>query len=374
MKVANKFEAEFSPTNIRQIKPLLHDLFAPKAWIYWADFLISWCVAGASLTVAALAWGGAGGTGVALVVAALACYRCAIFSHELTHRPGTSLRGFRIVWNVLFGIPACLPSFTYYMHRDHHHPDHYGTRQDGEYLTLAGRKWAIVGYLDKSFIIPALAVFRFFVLTPLAWLVPAVRQWVQQRASSMIIDPDYSRPAPTPAEWRIWQLQEIACFVWWLALSAAFWQGLIPWAWLGGAYMVAVLAVFLNAIRTLGAHGYANPRVSVSMEAQLLDSLTYPYHPWLASLWAPVGLRYHALHHLLPSLPYHALPAAHHRLMQTLPANSTYRQTIRLGLWCALNQLWHGEVAHLTTGGSELSTSPTTDRAPLQFPAQQPLG
>ena len=56
----------------------------------------------------------------------------------------------------------------------------------------------------------------------------------------------------------------------------------------------------------------------------------------LAELWAPVGLRYHALHHLLPSLPYHSLPEAHRRLAAQLGSGSTYANfgpAIRLPLF-----------------------------------------
>ncbi len=38
----------------------------------------------------------------------------------------------------------------------------------------------------------------------------------------------------------------------------------------------------------------------------------------------PVGLRYHALHHLFPFLPYHNLGKAHARLIARLPAGSPY--------------------------------------------------
>ena len=52
----------------------------------------------------------------------------------------------------------------------------------------------------------------------------------------------------------------------------------------------------------------------------------------LASIWAPVGLRYHALHHLLPSVPYHALGEAHRRLTAQLAPDSVYHRASYNGL------------------------------------------
>jgi fatty acid desaturase len=53
---------------------------------------------------------------------------------------------------------------------------------------------------------------------------------------------------------------------------------------------------------------------------------------FLPALWAPVGLRYHALHHLIPSVPYHALGEAHRRLVAQLPAGTTYHHANYAGL------------------------------------------
>ena len=77
----------------------------------------------------------------------------------------------------------------------------------------------------------------------------------------------------------------------------------------------------------------------VSFTNQLRDSVNYPYHWWTTSLWAPVGLRYHALHHLFPSMPYHRLHEAHSRLMAELPADSLYRETVSPGLFTTIGQL-----------------------------------
>jgi fatty acid desaturase len=62
----------------------------------------------------------------------------------------------------------------------------------------------------------------------------------------------------------------------------------------------------------------------MTVTAQFLDSVNVPPPGLAAEIWAPVGLRYHALHHLMPSMPYHDLPEAHRRLARELGTGSTY--------------------------------------------------
>ena len=80
----------------------------------------------------------------------------------------------------------------------------------------------------------------------------------------------------------------------------------------------------LNQSRTLVAHLWENGGEVMTVTGQYLDSVNVPPPEMFAPLWAPVGLRYHALHHLLPSVPYHSLGEAHRRLSAHLGQESTY--------------------------------------------------
>jgi fatty acid desaturase len=72
----------------------------------------------------------------------------------------------------------------------------------------------------------------------------------------------------------------------------------------------------------------------------MLDSVNFPKNPVVTGLWAPVGLRFHALHHIFPTMPYHALARAHRRLIRDLPADSPYRHCNADSLGAVLGALW----------------------------------
>lgn len=338
--------------SMREARDLLTDEdLRPKLWHYWVDMLASWAglLAGielmgtAGLPLAARL----GGFAMAVVLG----YRSALFIHELAHQPAEEFRTFRLVWNLLIGIPFLMPTFVYQTHLDHHRRRHYGTSHDGEYLPFGTRPvWHLVVYLAQSFVIPLLAILRFGVMTPLTWLGKPIRDWVHRHASSMIIDPTYVRPLPSDKQLRLIRLQEVACFLFLLGVGTLVvlsWNGigpLDPWL-LPQVYAVTVTIILINAVRTLGAHRYyydahAEQDRPMTFTEQLLDSVNYPERPFLTTLWAPVGLQYHGLHHLFPSLPYHAMRSVHARLMEGLPADSPYRQTVSPGLGVALADLW----------------------------------
>lgn len=322
-------------------RALVNDLFEPSPRIYWFDLLSSATLGWVSLAAAmafdffSLPW-------FALsAISALALYRAVVFTHELVHVRAARLPGFTSVWNLLCGVPLLVPAFMYDgVHQDHHFKKQYGTAADGEYLPF-GRppRSRIVFYLLSHLLLPPLAAFRFAVLGPLATLVPTWRRFVWQRASSLSIDPAFRRRVPEQVP-RSWWLQEWACTLYSWALLTLWLLGVIPGTFFAQLYLVVVAALLMNALRTLAAHRYLNEGPSLSFSEQLGDSINIGGGGVLTPLLAPVGLRYHALHHLFPTMPYHELGEAHRRLMGALPAQAVYRSTLRLTIWSALAELW----------------------------------
>ena len=89
-----------------------------------------------------------------------------------------------------------------------------------------------------------------------------------------------------------------------------------------------------EATRNLSFGGAIPIRPRLPVRFGLNDGVIIP------ELFVPLGLRYHALHHLFPQLPYHALGRAHRRLMKELPAGSDYHQTVRSGIGAIFAQFW----------------------------------
>jgi fatty acid desaturase len=112
--------------------------------------------------------------------------------------------------------------------------------------------------------------------------------------------------------------------------------GVLPWTILVRIYFLFLFSSGLNYARTLGAHRYLSRGGAATYLEQLLDSYTIPGNPLLTEIWAPLGMRYHALHHLVPSMPYHNMGKAHRRLIRDLPKDSPYRETIRGNLRSAV--------------------------------------
>ena len=149
------------------------------------------------------------------------------------------------------------------------------------------------------------------------------------RYSGLQINPQFRRRAPEGELKRRWMWQELACSLWAITLITLAVSGVIPLREFEILLAVASGVMFLNQVRTLVAHLWENDGEPMSVTAQYLDSVNVPPPATLPALWAPVGLRYHALHHLLPGVPYHNLGEAHRRLSAALDGDSSFQHAPR---------------------------------------------
>jgi fatty acid desaturase len=314
-------------TMLRTAAELTRDLNAPRPALYWADLIGSAAVGYGALVVAVLA----SSTLVAVlaaVVSVLALYRALLFIHEVSHMKHAALPHFRLGWNLLAGIPMMVPSFMYEgVHNLHHAKTRYGTADDPEYLPLALMKpWTLPLFILVSLLAPVGLLIRFAILSPLSWLSPKLRDIVIARYSSLSINPSFRRRIPAGEQRVLFDRLDAAASVWAIGLLALVATGVVPMRGFLIGLGIGSAVALLNQVRTLVAHLWENEGEQMSVTAQYLDSVNVPPPGLLPALWAPVGLRYHALHHLLPSLPYHALGEAHRRLSAVLEEGSPYHK------------------------------------------------
>jgi len=292
---------------------------------YWVDFTGSAVIGYTAMvaTMLATSWLVILALGL---ISVLALYRAGSFIHEISHMKKSSVPGFKWGWNALIGVPLMMPSFMYEgVHNLHHNKTRYGTQKDPEYLPLALMKpWTLPVFVVVAALAPVALLLRYAVLTPLSFLVPPLRTIVVERYSGLVINPVFRRKMPTGEARRDWLLLEIAVSIWSAGLIILTATAVIPLPFLLTYLAILSVSVVINQVRTLVAHLWENEGEAMSVTAQYLDSVNVPPPALLPELWAPVGLRYHALHHLLPSIPYHELGKAHRELVKTLPEHSPY--------------------------------------------------
>ena len=322
---------------LRAAVELTRDISAARPDIYWPDMLASAAIGYAGIAGAILLNGW-----VAVlcgVIAVFTLYRALLFIHELTHIHKNALPGFRFAWNLLVGVTMLTPSFMYEgVHTLHHARTRYGTAEDPEYLPLALMKpWSLPLFIVVAILLPFGLLLRSAVLVPLGAVIPPLRKLVWERVSSLSINPEFRRRPPEG---------DFARMVWWQELGATAWSFALlastqVWGWRPLLIAIAVVSAVavLNQIRTLVAHLWENEGEAMTVTAQYLDSVNVPPPELLAPLWAPVGLRYHALHHLLPSMPYHSLGEAHRRITAHLGAGSTYERASYTGFMPLLGKI-----------------------------------
>lgn len=317
--------AEYSELDDSLVRPLVRDLHKVNRTIFWTDLLLSSSVGWAAFVLAIVSPAFSLQAIAATFVSVFCMYRALCFVHEISHQAYRSLPGFEAAYNALVGFPFLMPSFVYVgVHQSHHKISVYGTEGDPEYLPFA-RSWLMTTtFALESFFIPVILLLRFLILTPISLISPRFHHWLVVHASSLTMNVKYRREATAELLRKVRHGSAVILLLWGTCIALAF-RGVLTWRVFGVWFVVCSITSFINTLRTLGAHAYESTGEPMDRMAQLRDSIDTPGAFW-TELWAPVGLRYHALHHYFPGIPYHNLPEAYRRVINYLPVSVHYRK------------------------------------------------
>jgi fatty acid desaturase len=322
-----------------QMRLLVRDLHRVRAPVYWIDLLLS---AGFGWTAFAFAIRLQPLSPAMLVMtaaAALLLYRAVCFMHEISHQNRRTLPGFEAVWNLIVGYPLLMPSFMYVgVHNDHHKLTTYGTSEDPEYLPFARSSRMTVLFALESLFIPIFLLVRFLLASPLGLVLPGIQKWLVIHTSSLTMNVQYRRSLTPPLIASV-RRHSAGILLLWTTATALVANRLLPLRVFAVWFAVCAVASFINTLRTLGSHAYESSGEPMDRTGQLLDSIDTPGRFW-TELWAPVGLRYHAVHHYFPGIPYHHLPEAYRRFVSTLPISTNYRKMSSPSLQHSLKSLY----------------------------------
>jgi len=335
--VANPVEA----AALAEARSLVRDLFTPRAALYWPDLLLSCAIGWSAFVLAIMLPLWSIGQLAAFVISVFALYRAVIFIHELAHLGPRVWPGFRLVWNLICGGPLMVQSYTYSgVHNLHHYQHLYGTQADGEYLPFARMSpWAIGLHWVGALAVPGFVLLRSLLLVPLSWLFPPLAHWLWEHASSLTIDFAFRRQR-TRHDDPSWRWQDLCGVFYAFTAITLMGQGILPWRVLATWYLLLFGILLVNGLRTLAAHRYRYPgERKLSVMEQFHDSVDVPGIALISPLWAPVGLRFHATHHLFPGMPYHHLGTAYRRLATGLSDPSWFLRSSEAGLLPALARL-----------------------------------
>jgi fatty acid desaturase len=329
------------PLELAALRRRFAGLHRPRPAIFWSDLAVSAGLGWSAFAVAGLSQPGSARSLAALFVATLALYRAVLFIHEIAHMKRGALPGFEVVWNLIVGLPLMVPSLMYVgSHREHHDVSRYGTELDPEYEPVAS--WSplriVVSFLVMP-LLPPLMALRWGVMGPVSRVIPALRPFIVGHLSTLVINTHYRRAMPRGHNARRWAFEEAGgALYFWVAVAAVA-SGAVGLHWVALWLAVGIAILVLNHARTLAAHRYENDGRALDWTGQLGDSINMTGVPLLTTLVAPVGLRYHGLHHMMPGLPYHNLGAVHRALVAELPEDSLYRETLTRGLLATLGAL-----------------------------------
>lgn len=316
------------------------DFFEVQPHKYWWDLALctfmAYLCAGLYLAFPLFSWQ----QFVCFPFAVFWLYRGNSMVHEVSHLGKKQFPGFAFGWNMLLGIPTLFPStfFTSH-HRDHHSGRHYGTPQDPEYIVNVFTPGSIAStlfYFVHVTVYPIFVLFR-FLLAPISFLRKDWREFTLRRLSSFTLNWKYERNL-SRLDRKTFVLVELLCCAraWLIPISVLL--GVTTWVRIPLMYTLAITILFANQMRFFADHHFESQGEKMSMADHITDSCNYSKNDFLTWLFFPFTIRFHALHHMFPTIPYHNLPAAHRHLTEKLPVDSVYHTLDQPSWWHTAKQ------------------------------------
>lgn len=315
------------------------DFFEVKAAKYWIDLILCTVLAYTAAAIylsSPLFWLQV----IAFPFAVFWLYRANSMVHEVSHLTKDQLPSFKVAWNLLMGVPTLFPStfFTTH-HRDHHSGRHYGTPQDPEYIINVFTPGSIAStlfYFVHVLVYPIFVLLR-FMFAPISFLRPTWREFTLKRLSSFTLNWKYERNLSRLDRKWFNVIEALCCLrAWAIPLGVA--MGISHWTRVPQMYLLAITILFLNQMRFFADHHFESHGDQMSLADHVTDSCNYSKNEFFTWLFFPFTIRFHALHHLFPTIPYHNLPAAHEHLTKLLPADSAYHALDRPSWWHTAKQ------------------------------------
>jgi len=190
-----------------------------------------------------------------------------------------------IVSGVIAYASATVFAFFTGHHRDHHSQRVYGTPEDPEYVVNVCPRGSILNlvlYFMFVAVFP-LIVFLRFLLAPLTFVTPGIREFTLRRLSAFTFNYKYQRSIGS-IDRKTFAWLELACFVRALLIPLAVGLGIHPWTRMPLLYVLGATVVVLNQLRQLADHHFEGDGERLSVSEHIMDSCNY-----IGNWYNPVG-------------------------------------------------------------------------------------
>lgn len=268
-------------------------------------------------------------------------YRGLSLNHEVSHLDRVMPK-FKHVFNFLFGYWHRYPAYTIKTHFYHHSVKTFGSEGDPEYERWTDRKKIFLFRpIVLSFLFPFVLTFRFGIF-PLVYpfLKRELLISIHKKFSSFVMNYKFMRPFRED-DFRQMLMQDFSTAICFLIIVSTTMYFHVAKLYFTLWVSQVVLMSLMNTYRTLVAHRYQVHKITghySNKEMQVIDSVVIE-GTIFNELWAPLGLRFHSTHHMLPSIPYYNLNKAHQRLKSVLPGDHYYFKTIEPNFLRAFKKL-----------------------------------